>query len=172
MSQLFRLIKCNQLIRARSSLFGIKLIQPQAPFWMPYNQIKFSSTSSNSGPKQEASRVKDDIKYVVKFKNIDVKKIFKQFYSLYGPLFVVCHIGVSLTSLGFWSGLVWLVVDPMQYMPESIIVRVGEKAASYTNDGGKFVIAYGIHKISLPFRLAASIYLTRFLAPKIKFFKK
>lgn len=116
--------------------------------------------------------MKDDVKYVVRFKNLDIKKTFKQFYSLYGPLFVVCHIGVSLISLGSFSALVWLSVDPVQYVPEFIIMKIGENSTSWAAGGSKFVIAYGLHKFMLPFRIAGSIYLTRYLAPRVKFFKR
>lgn len=116
--------------------------------------------------------MKDDVKYVVRFKNLDIKKTFKQFYSLYGPLFVVCHIGVSLISLGSFSALVWLTVDPVQYVPDFIIMNIGQSSRSWAAEGSKFVIAYGLHKFMLPFRIAASIYLTKYLAPRIKFFKR
>lgn len=169
MSQFLKLIRCNAFARCRSLSYSTKPIRPPASFCTPVYQSRFAS--SNSG-KQYDPKEKGDIKYVVSFKNQDIKLIFKKFYSLYGPLFVVCHIGISLISVGFFSALVWMVVDPVQYIPEMFLLRIGEKAASMTSGGGKFVIAYGIHKVLLPIRLIGSIYLTRLLAPKVQFLRK
>lgn len=173
MSLLLKVIRCNaiKITRCRPLLYNnTKPVQPPASFCMPPAcQSRFSS--SNSGQQTNQTQ-KDDIKYIVSFKNQDIRLIFKKFYSLYGPLFVACHIGVSLMSLGFFSALVWLVVDPVQYIPEYLLVSIGEKTRDMTAQGGKFFIAYGIHKVMLPFRLVGSIYLTRLLAPKIQLLRK
>lgn len=178
MSQLLKFNRSFLPLSSRYLLCGTnKPIKTIVPFLQPHYQTRSSSNSSKP-PEQEKGAVKDDIKYTVRFsKNnyLDVKDAFKKFYSLYGPLFIVCHIGVSLASLGTFSALVWLTVDPIRYIPDGIIMQLGERAASFTNEGGKFVIAYGLHKIILPLRLVGSIYATRYLAPKItklKFFRK
>ena len=95
---------------------------------------------------------------------LDIKKTVKQFYSLYGPLFIACHIGVSLMSLGFFCTLVWLTVDLTQFLPATIVHKIGDKTAAMGESGGKFVLAYAVHKVILPLRLAGAILLTRTLS--------
>ena len=112
---------------------------------------------------------KDDINYVIRFKQgIDVKKVLKDFYSLYGPLFVVCYIGVGLTSLGFFCSLTYFAIDLDKFIPDFVYSHIGETMANMTGTGGKFVVAYAIHKILLPVRLGAVIYITRSLSRMIK----
>lgn len=123
--------------------------------------------------KETPSEKKDDIKYVINFKQgLDVKKVFKEFYSLYGPLFVVCHIGIGLMSLGFFCSLTWFAIDLTKIVPEFVVARIGESMTTMTGTGGKFVVAYAIHKVLLPVRLGAAIYVTRLLSRIIKQKKK
>lgn len=120
----------------------------------------------NGGPDHEKV---DNIKYQITFKKpTDVKKLIKDFYSLYGPLFIACYISVSLLSLGFFCTVVWIMVDPIQYMPEVVVTKIGENMTDLTGKGGKFVVAYAIHKLILPIRLFGGIWLTRSLSRIIK----
>lgn len=122
-----------------------------------------------------ASSKVDDKKdeYVIKFKKgTDVKQIFKDLYSLYGPVFVACHIAISLTSLGFFCMLVYFSIDLTQYVPEYVAGLIGEKMTTLTGTGGKFVVAYAVHKILLPIRLTAAIYVTRTVSNFIRKRKK
>lgn len=149
--------------------------QTQSNLSACYEQKRFSQTKPpiKDNQKENTSNKEDDqyrdgIKYTIKFKEINVKKVIKEFYSFYGPLFVVCHIGVSLASLGFFCSLVWITVDPLHYIPEQLLAAIGRTMANMTEGGSKFIIGYAIHKLILPFRLGGSILLTRYLAPKLK----
>lgn len=129
----------------------------------PTSQIRFNSTAPKSNKDEEPKE------YTIKFtRGFDVKKEFKQLYSLYGPVFIGCHIGVSLISLGFFSSLVWLSVDLEKILPTSVIDMAGKQVVSMTGSGGKFVIAYAIHKVILPIRLGIAVMVTRYLSLKIK----
>lgn len=165
MNNLFKLARYNQLLVRLPQ--RSRILTPQAPIAFPKVQtIRFTQTK-NDDDKQQKPKLSEDIP-IVKFKTYDVKKIFKEFYSLYGPLFVVCHIGVSLTSLGLFSTIVWFNVDPLEYMPEYLVAAVGSVALQITGSGGKFVIAYAIHKLILPVRLGLAVYLTRALSSLFK----
>lgn len=126
--------------------------------------VRLSSTNSNDHKKES----KQDDKYTIRFSDqIDVKATFKKFYSLYGPLFVVCHIGVSLVSLGTFVTLVWPIVDPLKYAPDFLLSAMGQQLSGATQGGSKFLIAYAMHKLILPVRLGAAIWLTKVLAPRV-----
>lgn len=132
---------------------------------------KKPNSKAETSAKDKSKRL-DDIEYVVNFKTFDVKKIFKQFYSVYGPLFVVCHIGVSLVSLGFFCSLSWLVVDTSKLIPDFMADYVSKYIMETTETGGKFIIAYAIHKLILPIRLGTAVWTTRSIANRVDFFKK
>lgn len=101
-----------------------------------------------------------------------MKKAFKEASLNYGPLFIVCHIGISLISVGTFCSFVWLVADPVPYLPESFTRVVGEKMMQMTGEGGKFVIAYAMHKVLFPLRLFVSVGLTKLLSPRVKLLRK
>lgn len=113
-------------------------------------------------------------KFQIRFKDedMDVKKTFKNLYSIYGPLFVVCHISISLISLGFFSALVYTTVDLTPYIPSSIIERLGDNVVNMTGGGGKFLVAYAAHKMTLPIRFGLGIWLTRYLVVKVPWLAK
>lgn len=126
--------------------------------------------ATTSSPPSDDNKKKSslDDRYIIKFKEgYNVKEIFKKFYSLYGPLFVVCHISVSLASLGTFMAIVWPMVDPIAYLPDALVEMMGKVISSATQGGGKFVVAYAIHKLILPVRLGLAIWLTKRLAPRI-----
>lgn len=130
--------------------------------------LQNGSDQAGGSGKQQKGEIKDNIKYEIKFKNLDVKKIFKDFYSLYGPLFIACHIGISLVSLGFFYGLVYTTVDVTAILPSYFVEKIGHKIASATGAGGQFVVAYAAHKVMLPIRLLLAIGLTRFISRTIQ----
>lgn len=164
MNNLIKLTRFSQLLVRLPQ--RSRILIPQVPVSFPNVQtVRYTQTK---GDQPQESKPSNDIPEV-KFKTYDVKKIFKEFYSLYGPLFIVCHIGVSLTSLGLFSTIVWFNIDPMHYAPNWLAGAIGETALRLTGSGGKFVIAYAIHKLILPVRLATAIYLTQRLS---KIFKK
>lgn len=174
MTRYAHLLKRTPIIY-RAAQFNPKLgcLQQTKPNQLiSYDQIRFLQTkppnSDDNKDKKQDDQYRDPIKYTIKFKELDVKKVIKEFYSFYGPLFIVCHIGVSLASLGFFCSLVWLTVDPIKYIPEQLLSLIGKTMASMTEGGSKFIIAYAIHKIILPLRLGGTILLTRYLAPKLK----
>lgn len=141
----------------------------QSPSLIQAKVNRWQSTDSSSSPKSDEKKTNLDDKYIIKFKKgYDVKEIFKRFYSLYGPLFVACHIGVSLASLGTFVAIIWPMVDPLAYLPNAVILAMGNYATSATQGGGKFVVAYALHKLILPIRLSLAIWLTQRLAPRIK----
>lgn len=176
MSHLFRLLRPNLFMRGRSTILmnNISELPPTKNISLTHHQPKLTlttpprSTEGTDKEKQEKQGFQDNFKYTVRFADNDFKKIFKDFYSLYGPLFIGCHISVSLFSLGFFYSVVWLTVDPIQYIPEALATRLGDVMLSMTGSGGKFVLAYAIHKLILPVRLGAAIWVTRTLARKIK----
>lgn len=158
-----RLFAGAQLLRAPRTVNKITFngISTTLPACSTNNQQKQKSNTSSSPYSKP-----DDLP-VIKFKNMNVKQTMKDLYKLYGPLFIACHITISLTSVGFWCGVVYLSVDPLAYIPQSILIRLGENS-SLVSGGSKFAIAYAIHKITLPIRLMGSIYAVRKLAPKVK----
>lgn len=176
-----RLLRCEHLIRGSSIIARGRILELPArativPNLMPnltplQTQAKILLTTQPRPPtddRKDRKEVEDKVEYTVKFKNMEVKKIFKEFYSLYGPLFVVCHITIALCSLGFFSALIWFTINPIDYLPDSIVSMIGEKMINMTGGGGKFAIAYAIHKVILPFRLGGAIWVTRFLAKRFK----
>ena len=194
MSYLIRWVRQNQSLASRSfALIGRQqrslVNNPQASPLMANQAIKplylistapFKTAPPPPPPNQHdppkkygkettSSEIKDTIEYKIKFKEgMDVKKIFKQFYSLYGPLFVACHISISLASLGFFCSLVWLTVDLTKILPDILLSYIGQTMTTMTEGGGKFFIAYAVHKLILPIRLFGAIWLTRTLSGLIK----
>lgn len=188
MSYLIRWTRQNQVLANRSASFlasqgigtpnmlmGSHTIKPL--YQTPAAPLTTTMPLSYNGPKREHHKkpdegqpggIKDNIEYTIKFKELDVKKIFKQFYSLYGPLFVASHIGVSLCSLGFFCSLVYLAIDITELIPSFMIEMMGKRAAGMTGVGSKFVAAYAVHKVLLPVRLFAAIWLTRMLSRTIQ----
>lgn len=106
-------------------------------------------------------------------KDMDFKKLFKDLYSLYGPLFIVCHLSIGLCSLGFFSALAYSSID-LSFILNSpkILSLLGETGRSITENSGKFIIAYAVHKVILPMRVIGAVGLTKYLAPKIKWPRK
>lgn len=173
MKPLYKIIRTQPIMTS-----SLPLLSPPPP---PHHHHK--SPPDNHGPKMDnnkqpppppqqqppSSDKKDDINYVIKFKQgLDVKKVFKEFYSLYGPLFVVCHVSIGLISLGFFCSLTWFAIDLTKIVPDFVVARIGESMTTMTGTGGKFVVAYAIHKLLLPVRLGAAIYITRSLSRIIK----
>jgi hypothetical protein len=158
---LYQIVRTQPIMTPSLSLLSPSTSNKQSPTTPSIN-------STNHNAPTGTDNKKDDIKYVIKFKELDVKKVFKEFYSLYGPLFVVCHIGIGLLSLGFFCSLTWFAIDLTQVVPDFIVERIGENVAYMTGTGGKFVVAYAIHKIILPVRLGAAIFMTRSLSKFIK----
>lgn len=111
---------------------------------------------------------------IIRFKEdgMKLKETFKEFYSLYGPLFLVCHIGISLISLALFTVLVYYAVDITSYIPTAIVMKLGEKGALLTGEGSKFIAAYAAYKAIFPLRVIASAGLTKYLAPKVKWGRK
>uniref|UniRef100_A0A6G1SNG8 Protein FAM210B n=1 Tax=Aceria tosichella TaxID=561515 RepID=A0A6G1SNG8_9ACAR len=160
-----------QVVRSQPIMTPTPSLLSQLPPRPPHPPPPRPGIDNNNNNKmnEETSEKKDDINYVIQFKRgLDVKKVFKEFYSLYGPLFVVCHIGIGLISLGFFCSLTWFAIDLTQMVPDFVVARIGESMASMTGTGGKFVVAYAIHKLILPVRLGAAIYVTRLLSRVIK----
>lgn len=185
MSYLYRWVRQNQTLACRSAallagkqgnitsntLIANQTIKPiyqmsttclstSAPYMKQENDL--GKTQKQKG------ETKDDIKYEIKFKEIDYRKMFKEFYSLYGPLFIVCHIGVSLCSLGFWCSLAWFAIDLGALVPEFLVSVIGQNMTEITGASGKFVVAYAIHKFTLPIRLGLAIGVTRAISRFIK----
>jgi len=84
----------------------------------------------------------------------DIQK-FKRAIVEYGSMIVVFHIGVALLSLGSFYLLVSNGVNVLglieyvgltKYLPESVAVG-----------GSTFIIAYGIHKMIVPVRMAITL---------------
>lgn len=97
-------------------------------------------------------------------------KEFTNFYKLYGPVFVVCYVGIGAMTFGSLIGLTMLVGSDaiIKYIPDMIVSFAGESAMSAASGAGKFVVAYGIYKVLIPFRIAGAIWLTRKLSPRFK----
>lgn len=137
----------------------------------PPNETKHEN-KTNSPPFKDKNKPIDNIEYSVNFKTFDVKKIFKEFYSVYGPLFLVCHIGVSLVSLGFFCSLTWIIVDPTEIIPGFIQDQMATWVFNSAGTGSKFVVAYALHKVIFPFRIGTAIWATRRIATRVDFFRK
>lgn len=154
------------------SSININFPNNQAAFGLyQERQLQLDSTKNNkqNEGKSNVPNVDKDpsYKYTVKFKKEDMMAEFRKFYKIYGPLFIVCHIGVSLVSLGSFCTLVWLTVDLSKLVPEFMTARLGTTMMNMTGEGGKFVLAYAVHKMLLPFRIGFSFFLTKLLAPKV-----
>ncbi|XP_005094566.1 uncharacterized protein LOC101861348 [Aplysia californica] len=96
----------------------------------------------------------------------------------YGSTVIVFHVGISLMSLGFFYALVSSGVDVVRILQA---VGIGEaiiqnKLATGT---GTFVMAYAVHKVFAPVRIATTLTATPFIvrylrrigflkAPKVK----
>ena len=134
----------------------------------------FNIDSPNPPKGENKSKKNDDgIEYTITFKRgPKIKDVIKQVYTLYGPVFVVCHILVSLTSLGFFCSLILLSVDLTQVIPDAVWQRIGERFMDTAEKGGKFFVAYAIHKLLLPARLGISILLTRHVSRLIQSWRK
>lgn len=175
MSHLLRSVRLNHLFRGFSMPSRGRILNlPESASFVGSAglQYRLAQTDSSNPKNKQYSKADEPEVPIIRFRTYDAKKIFKQFYSVYGPLFVVCHISVSLTSLGIFSTIVWLNIDPLAYVPDSLGAMIGDTALKMTGSGGKFVIAYAIHKLILPFRLILSIGLTKLLSSKIKFLRK
>lgn len=105
---------------------------------------------------------------------LTVRDVIKKATKEYGPVFLVVHITVSLMSVGFFYSIVNYTVNPIEYLPHIVTELLGEKLTLATNEGGTMVIAYALHKIVFPVRLAISLGTTPYLSKRIfqmRFFK-
>lgn len=169
MSYILTLIRQAQIrtINRSVRLMGNKVFETSQSFQPATRPL--TTSAPILGPNQNEKKNLDDVKYVIKLKKgMTYGDLFKDTYKIYGPIFIATHIGISLTSLGFWYSLVWLTVDPTQYIPDAWLAGISSSSISLTGEGGKFVLAYAIHKITLPIRLAGSIWLTRILSKIVK----
>lgn len=119
------------------------------------------------------SKKEEKPEYIIKFKQgIDLKAMIKEFYSLYGPLFIVSYVGLSICTLGCCTAICYSSVDLSFLGTTSIFRSLGSSTQSWTENGGKFLIAYAMHKITMPLRIAGAVLLTKRLAPRVNWFKK
>lgn len=151
-----------------------RTISTRAPLAAANTNSSKESKQNQKAEKPFTDKTKplDDLQYIVRFKTYDVKKIFKQFYTVYGPLFVACHIGVSLVSLGFFCSLTWSVVDPTTLIPRFLDEQLTDTMLRTAGTSGKFVMAYALHKMILPIRLGTAIWATRKIATRVEYFRK
>lgn len=182
MSYLLKLIRQSQsrMINRSSLLAGNKIYESsqtarplyqktKSPFSTSAPILAPSSSSSSPPSDQNEKTSSDDNKYVIKLKKeLTYGELFKDTYKIYGPIFIGTHISISLLSLGFWYTLVWLTVDPTQYLSQHMLNVLSDNVLSVTGEGSKFVIAYAVHKLTLPLRLAGSIWLTKILSKIVK----
>lgn len=164
------MINRSSLLAGRSCLNSSQSIKPLYQVTnssLTTSAVNLASQESSPPPKDKKNL--DDVNYEVRVKKeLTYKELFKDAYSLYGPIFIGTHISISLISLGFWYSLVWITVDPTQYISEKWLNAISENVITMTGEGGKFVLAYAFHKLTLPVRLAGSIMLTRKLSYIIK----
>ncbi|XP_050675976.1 uncharacterized protein LOC126972920 isoform X1 [Leptidea sinapis] len=94
--------------------------------------------------------------------NISTKEKLKKAVKEYGSTVIVFHVSISIMSLGICYGLVSSGVDLVAVMK---YLNIGEGTLSnmITSNAGTFVIAYGIHKVLAPARIAITLTATPFI---------
>jgi hypothetical protein len=88
----------------------------------------------------------------------------KRLIQNYGSTAVMLHIVLSLTSLGSFYTVLYFGVDVTAYIP---MHRFGETAAKVMAGSGTFAVAYALHKMIMPIRIAATIALTPVLVKQL-----
>ena len=81
----------------------------------------------------------------------------KRIIQNYGATAVVLHIALSLTSLGFFYCLIYFGFDITSYVN---LEKFGETAAKVMAGSGTFAVAYALHKMIMPIRVTATVFLT------------
>ncbi|CAH2243126.1 jg14420 [Pararge aegeria aegeria] len=93
---------------------------------------------------------------------LSAKEKLKKAVKDYGATVIVFHVTISLLSLGGCYVLVSSGVDVLAILK---YFNIGEGALfnAVTSNAGTFVIAYGVHKIFAPARIAITLTATPFI---------
>lgn len=158
--------------------YNCLLIRNISHFRGPISNRQFTTNSSiwsQIRNDQKTNREgKQQTEYVVKFKqDPTVGMVFKDLYSLYGPLYVVCHLGFSAVTLGLTTALAYSSLDIAWFLEKIHYVdRLSENSSYWAEKSGTFLIAYAMYKLTLPVRIGLSVLMTKQLAPRLKWAKK
>jgi len=99
------------------------------------------------------------LKFVDDNPKLTHKTRLKRLIAEYGPTAVIIHIVLSLISLGAWYAILSMGIDAHNFMDFDSL-KVGETTTKVIAGSGTFVIAYAIHKATMPARIAATLLIT------------
>ncbi|XP_013776615.1 uncharacterized protein LOC106461344 [Limulus polyphemus] len=131
-----------------------------------FNQIRKESNSSHTKYQQrsqsEANTVDKDKQDVSEGKTTSQKERLKQAVRDYGSTVVVFHVAISLVSLGGFYTLVKSGVDVGAFL---LKIGLSEDLvhSKLTIGSGTFVVAYAVHKVFAPARIAVTLSATPFI---------
>lgn len=123
-----------------------------------------SSSSSSSNPKPKELNAQ----FVTNDPRIPYKQRLKNLFTIYGPVAVVLHIGLSLTFLGATYLVVRYGFDVPAFLQTYGLVS--EKYLLILANGGTFALAYALYKAAMPARVLFTLLVTPAAARKLAHF--
>nr|XP_022919046.1 protein FAM210B, mitochondrial-like [Onthophagus taurus] len=115
------------------------------------NQKRFSSSSNQNGKGEEV---------------LTVAQKLKKAAAEYGPVVIIFHVGISLISLGICYTLVSSGLDLAAVVSYLGINLDGE--SKLATNAGTFVVAYAVHKVFAPARIAITLTSTPFIVKHLR----
>ncbi|XP_076325570.1 uncharacterized protein LOC143233327 isoform X2 [Tachypleus tridentatus] len=131
-----------------------------------FDHIRKESNSSHTRcqqqPQSEANTVSKGKQEVSEEKTVSQKERLKQAVRDYGSTVVVFHVAISLVSLGGFYTLVKSGVDVGAFL---LKIGLSEDLvhSKLAVGGGTFVVAYAVHKVFAPARIAITLSATPFI---------
>ncbi|XP_067137421.1 protein FAM210B, mitochondrial-like [Centruroides vittatus] len=143
-SRSFRYLRLNNSLKAYDFYVKNKLNDPLKDFRIFPSQIRILSSKQD---------IQDKSKEVV---HLSQKEKLKRAVKEYGSVVIVFHVGISLLSLG---GFYLLVANGLDVVSLLKATRFAENLAEskVVMEGSTFVIAYAIHKLFAPVRIAITL---------------
>lgn len=144
--------KCFQFLRLnivpKAYIKNSKFIDPLKRFYIFSSHIRLSSTKQDQDSQDIKSKEGDVY--------LSQKERLKRAVKDYGSVVIIFHVGISLLSLG---GFYLAVANGLDVVSLLKATRFSEHLAEskVVMEGSTFVIAYAIHKLFAPARIAITL---------------
>lgn len=138
---------------------------------MNKHHFSTNSTDSNSTKTNDTSsqRPKElNAQFVTNDPRIPYKQRLKNLFTIYGPVAVVLHIGLSLSFLGATYLIVRYGFDVPAFLTQYNLIN--EKYLLILANGGTFALAYALYKAAMPARVLVTLLVTPAACRKLQHF--
>ena len=139
---------------------------------MNRNNFSTNSTDSNSTKTDTSTsggRPKElNAQFVTNDPRSPYKQRLKNLFTIYGPVAVVLHIGLSLSFLGATYLVVRYGFDVPAFLAQYNLIS--EKYLLILANGGTFALAYALYKAAMPARVLVTLLVTPAACRKLQAF--